>query len=251
MTLDARNRNDLTHVAHPAPPRRPRSDGLWMDPRTKLVLLITLSTTLLAGWPSSGAAWVRPVLIMVPLVLLISIRRFVMAAGFAAALLGCYLAAVLLVPIDGPVAVIGSFGALALRVLPVATLGAYITLSTRVSELVAALQRWHVPSTVSIPLTVMLRFLPTVAQQNKAISEAMTMRGVSSWRAGPLHLLEYRMVPLLVSVTTIADELVASALTRGLGGPWPRTNVCRIGFAWPDALLAAFGVIVLAVTVTT
>ena len=35
----------------------------------------------------------------------------------------------------------------------------------------------------------------------------------------PFLMLEYRLVPLMVSVVKIGDELSAAALTRGLGAP--------------------------------
>lgn len=37
-------------------------------------------------------------------------------------------------------------------------------------------------------------------------------------------MLEYRLVPLMVSVVKIGDELSAAALTRGLGAPVKRTK---------------------------
>lgn len=37
----------------------------------------------------------------------------------------------------------------------------------------------------------------------------------------------------MISCVKIGDELSAAALTRGLGAPVKRTNICKIGFgAW-------------------
>ena len=33
----------------------------------------------------------------------------------------------------------------------------------------------------------------------------------------------------------IGEDLSAASLTRGLGAPGKRTNICRIGFHWQDA----------------
>ena len=52
--------------------------------------------------------------------------------------------------------------------------------------------------------------------------------------------VEYRLVPLMVSVVKIGDELSAAALTRGLGAPVRRTNVCQIGFHFQDVVAALF-----------
>ena len=54
-------------------------------------------------------------------------------------------------------------------------------------------------------------------------------------RAG--EMLEYRLVPMMTSSVRIGEELSASALTRGLGAPRKRTNICKIGFRAQDRIL--------------
>ena len=49
-------------------------------------------------------------------------------------------------------------------------------------------------------------------------------------------MIEYRLIPLMVSVVKIGDELSAAALTRGLGAPVRQTNVCEIGFHVQDII---------------
>jgi len=55
-----------------------------------------------------------------------------------------------------------------------------------------------------------------------------------------MEMLEYRFVPLLMSLVSIGNDLSASALTRGLDAPGRRTNVCMLGFHWPDTLVFVF-----------
>ena len=62
--------------------------------------------------------------------------------------------------------------------------------------------------------------------------------------AGSMQLV---MVPMMTSTVRIGEELSASALTRGLGGPTRRTNICRIGFRGQDAVLLAGCVFVVGV----
>lgn len=52
-------------------------------------------------------------------------------------------------------------------------------------------------------------------------------------------MLEYRVVPLMTCSVKIGEELSAAALTRGLGAPVKRTNICRIGFHVQDAVIFA------------
>ena len=93
----------------------------------------------------------------------------------------------------------------------------------------AAMERMHVPQKIVIPVSVVFRFFPTVKEEYAAIRDAMKMRGITTFRS-PMKMLEYRVVPLMVSVAKIGEELSAAALTRGLGAPGKRTNICNIGF---------------------
>ena len=87
---------------------------------------------------------------------------------------------------------------------------------------------------------VIFRFFPTVSEEYQAIRDAMKMRGIRFGGKNPFLMVEYRLVPLIVSVVKIGDELSAAALTRGLGAPGRRTNLCRIGFHAQDLMAALF-----------
>lgn len=57
-------------------------------------------------------------------------------------------------------------------------MGYYVISSTTVSEFTAAMKRMHVTDKIIIPFSVMFRFFPTVAEEAKAINNAMRMRGI-------------------------------------------------------------------------
>ena len=57
-----------------------------------------------------------------------------------------------------------------------------------------------------------------VKEEYAAIRDAMKMRGITTLRS-PMKMLEYRVVPLMISIAKIGEELSAAALTRGLGAP--------------------------------
>ena len=67
----------------------------------------------------------------------------------------------------------------------------------------------------------------------------MRMRGIRFGGKHPGRMLEYRLVPLMISIVKIGDELSAAALTRGLGAPGKRTDICSIGFHMQDVLMIA------------
>lgn len=74
----------------------------------------------------------------------------------------------------------------------------------------------------------------------------MHLRKVASWR-NPIEMLEFRMVPLLMELVSIGNELSASAMTRGLDAPQKRVNVCPIGFHWQDVVAGFFCLMMLGI----
>jgi energy-coupling factor transport system permease protein len=127
------------------------------------------------------------------------------------------------------------------RMLPALLLGYFLLSTTTVSEFVATMERMHMPKQIIIPLSVMFRFFPTIGEETASINDAMRMRDISlgKTRGGPAALLEYRLVPLFISCVKIGEELSSSALTRGMGSPIKRTNICRIGFHAVDTAYIA------------
>ena len=77
------------------------------------------------------------------------------------------------------------------------------------------------------------------------------MRGVDLGIRGvlrhPLVIAERFLVPLLSSIARVADDLAASSVVRGLGGPTRPTSLTRLrATAWDAVALACVvGVIVI------
>ena len=94
----------------------------------------------------------------------------------------------------------------------------------------------HVSQKITIPLAVMFRFFPTVVEEAGSINKAMAMRDIKFGGKKALQMIEYRLIPMMTCSVKIGQELSAASLTRGLGGPGKRTNICKIGFGWPDFL---------------
>lgn len=89
--------------------------------------------------------------------------------------------------------------------------------------------------------SIRFRFFPTIREEYSAIHDAMRLRELST--KNPLSMLEYRLVPLLMCIVSIGNELSASALTRGLNSPVKRTNVCPIGLGWIDFAALIFSAV--------
>lgn len=227
--------------------------GLPLDPRTKLALLITIALFVLSGGGGTASKQFAPVLAAVPFVLLLTERAWKSSLTYFILYVGSYLLQVLALPhLTGianflVVAICGFF----IRFVPGIMMG-YITVrTTTVSEFVAAMKKLHLPDQVIIPMSVIFRFFPTVIEEYNAIGDAMKMRGIRLGGGKASAILEYRIVPMIMCSVKIGEELSAAALTRGLGGPVKRTNICRIGFHVQDIIFLFLCVIAFAIPIIT
>lgn len=128
--------------------------------------------------------------------------------------------------------------------LPIFMAVSLLVKATSVSEFMVSFERMHLPSHVIIPLSVMFRFIPTISEEWQSIRDAMRFRGIGisvrSVLTKPMLTLEYTMVPLLMSTATIADELAAASLSRGLDADTHRTCIEDVKLRIQDYLLIAF-----------
>ncbi|MCR4712806.1 MAG: energy-coupling factor transporter transmembrane protein EcfT [Treponemataceae bacterium] len=229
-----------------------------LDPRTKLLLLAFVSVFVLGNAGGDAAAEFRVALNYLPLLLLLGARRWgaVLFAVFFYTL--SYALAVLVMPhCTGFLNfLVLAMTGIVLRFMPGILTGMFVVSTTTVSEFIAAMERMHVSQKITIPLAVMFRFFPTVVEETGSINKAMAMRDIKFGGKKVLKMIEYRLIPMMTCSVKIGQELSAASLTRGLGSPEKRTNICKIGFGWCDAitfcalggglvyvLLRAFGVL--------
>jgi energy-coupling factor transport system permease protein len=212
---------------------------LRLDPRIKMLMVVTVSVILTAGGYGGLMTYIRPALAVLPLLLLLLSKRWAASLlyilCFGLAYFGEYF---LLSRTYGVVnfILLASFS-LFTRFMPGLMMGYFLVSTTTVSEFMAAMRRMHVTEKIAIPLSVMFRFFPTVREEYSAIGDAMRMRGVVLAGGKPLKMLEYRFVPMMICSLKIGEELSTAALTRGLGAPVKRTNICSIGFRAQDIVL--------------
>ena len=228
-----------------------KSKGVTLDPRTKLIVLITICFLVLGGEGGGLALVTKPLLTAIPILLLFCFGRKKAALSCLIVYVICYLGEQLAVPATTGAA---NFILLFLcgfisRVLPGLAMGYYTVRTTTVSELVAAMQRIHLTEKLIIPRSVMVRFVPTVGEEYHAIGDAMRMRGIRFGGKKTGKMLEYRFVPMMICSIKIGEELSAAALTRGLGSPVRRTNICNIGFRAIDIVLIVFCIILFALNI--
>ena len=112
--------------------------------------------------------------------------------------------------------------------------------TTKVGEFLSAMARLHIPKKLTIPIAVMLRYLPTIREDWRFIKDAMRLRDVSPTLWGflkaPALTVNCIYVPLLTAASKAADELSIASVTRGIENPKPRTCLVSIRMQTGDIL---------------
>ena len=139
------------------------------------------------------------------------------------------------------------------RMTLIAMFGGYITKTTSVSEMLEALNRMKIPRSIGIPFSVLLRFVPTIKIERKALKENMKIRGIITSRFFPLlhpiKYMEYTLVPLLMRMIKISDELSASALIRGLDSDEKRVTLTELRFSRADLMIGLLGALMITLVI--
>lgn len=212
--------------------------GLILDPRTKMFLLFTTSTLMLSTGNDGVMLFVKPLLTFLPCVFFLSAKRFKDTLIYIILYAIFFLLELYLLKQDS-----GIFNLLLLvtcsimtRFAPSIMAGYFLMSTTSVSEFIGAMKRMRITDKIIIPMSVIFRFFPTIKEESVSINEAMKMRGIQF--KTPIAMVEYRLIPLMLSTLKIGEELSCSALTRGLGSPKKRTSICDIGFNSQDFFMA-------------
>ncbi|MGN0352369.1 MAG: energy-coupling factor transporter transmembrane component T [Roseburia sp.] len=209
-----------------------------LDIRTKIMLLVMISLFVLGGLGNHIPYLQHMVCAALFLLMLIAGKiKPVFVYG------GIYLLSVILTEYVFP----GAKGSAQLflvamtiifvKFIPMMIAAAYIISTTTVSEFSAGLKKWHVSDKIAVPFCVMFRMFPTISSEFRSINDAMKMRGIKFDIRYIGKFIEYRIVPLIICVVKIGDELSQSAMTRGLGGDMDRVCVSQVKFGILDYLM--------------
>ena len=122
--------------------------------------------------------------------------------------------------------------------MPIMLYGQTFLKTTSVSEMVTGLYAMKIPRAFIITFAVAMRFFPTAKEEISHVRDAMSLRGIGfslrNLRLRPALVFEGFMTPLLVRASTIAEELSAASITRGLDNPAPRTAFIKLNIRFKD-----------------
>ena len=214
---------------------------IQIDPRTKLLLTVTINIITVSAPQSGWFLYILPILWGIPAIFLLLYQKYKIASYYLILLLSVTIFQYTIAPYLYGLLFFLSLGiiSISLRLLPGIVMGYFLISTTSISELVAALEKLHMPRGFIIALSVMFRFFPTLSYEYIYIQQAMAFRGLTgfSMLLHPIKAMEYRLIPLMVSASKIGNELTMASLTRGLSAPNTRTNVCQLQFFTQDFLL--------------
>ncbi|MDY6388355.1 MAG: energy-coupling factor transporter transmembrane component T [Fibrobacter sp.] len=219
-----------------------------LDPRTKLFLTIAGNSIILSAPVIYGA-----MIVVLPAVLLVLEKRwrFSLLFSFLYAISAFSFDYLKTMDVGLAGTLFVSTMMLVSHVMPISVIFYYVMTTTKVNEFMAGMSRMHTPNKVTIPLAVMIRFFPTVFDEARDIGNAMHMRGIRLFSLrtlkNPFLFLEYRLIPLLVSLTKIGDELSLAATTRGLSPETRRSCMVEIGFRVQDVIVFVYCISVIVI----
>ncbi len=219
-----------------------------IDSRTKIIILAILSFMVFNDTPF----YVSGILVLIPFIcLFLSDYRKVALIYIIVYAMARFLQTTVLPTATGILSVLLiAFSYTATRMLPILMMGYYTVSTTKVSEFIASMEKSNVPKEIIIPLSVIFRYIPSVYEEIRSISDAMKMRGFGlTFKSlkSPLKLIEFYMIPILISAVKTADELSAASLTRGLSNPQKRTHLVSVSFNGFDYMFILIAVVGLGV----
>ena len=191
--------------------------GLWIDPRTKILLLLlcVLSATM------------APSLLYEMLIVALVACFGIVCGKVRYSIIG--------------VIVYGGFYLLTQAVLQMPSGNVQVMLIAFLGLVHKVYPCGHISQKIVIPIAVMLRYVPTIREDWHFIKDAMRMRDVSpnlkNFILHPAMTIECIYVPLMMAASKTADELTVASVTRGIENPTQRTSYVRIGFGIADLIV--------------
>ena len=215
---------------------------LKLDPRTKIILLICVNILVF-----TNSHLEAEILIISFLILLLLLCGVYKAAGKILCLYWGLIAIQYWILPHSPRFLLNSLNILVItfrKLLPCVALGTLLLQTTPIRLLIQALQKWRLPQSVIIPLTITVRYFPTLRQEYQSIRDAMKLRSIR----GPIQKLEFIFVPLILSASSAADELSQAITARGIDNPGKKSCYTKLRFRTADYLLCSLSALLVPLT---
>jgi energy-coupling factor transport system permease protein len=215
--------------------------NLTLDPRAKLAILALINVFIITS-PDLRTEAVGVGLVALTVLAMGALRSFVRAVLIYACMLGALYVCGLF-----PDSWLSAFVSMILicfrKIAPTLFFADGMIATTKVGGLVSAMQKLRIPKPVVITFAVTLRFFPTAKEEFDAIRDAMRLRGIGlsaeNVLTRPLTVMESVLIPMMMRCATIAEELSAAAVPRGIESGGKRTSVNELRMRAQDWLVIA------------
>ncbi|MCT4509300.1 MAG: energy-coupling factor transporter transmembrane protein EcfT [Tepidibacter sp.] len=129
------------------------------------------------------------------------------------------------------------------KIIPCLMIATVILKKIPMKYIILAMRKWRFPHKFIISLSVTLRYFPAIRQESRYIKDAMKLRNIKG-----IKMIEYFMIPLMMSAIGTAEELSAAAVTRGIENPIEKTSLVNSKFMTHDWIILIIGIILVAIT---
>jgi energy-coupling factor transport system permease protein len=200
-----------------------------LDPRVKLLVLVLINIVILLSpdWPTELLC---VFIIAVTLALMGCLRELARGVAIYACMIGIL---VLCGFTENYLTAFMSMVVICFRkIMPTVFFASGLMATTKVSELVSAMQKLRIPKAIVIPFTVTLRFFPTAKEEFAAIHDAARLRGLR-------FSMERTLIPMMLRCANIAEELSAASVTRGIERAGRRTSMRELRLGAADFCVTA------------
>lgn len=119
--------------------------------------------------------------------------------------------------------------------IPMLIIGYSISMVTP-TEIIATLYKMKCPRIVSIMVTIIFRFMPTIRHEFSQIRDAQKLRGITSITR-PMECFEYTLIPMMMRCAKVSEELSIAAEVRGIEYPGRHTSRRNIKMHAKDYVL--------------
>lgn len=210
-----------------------------LDPRTKIFLNIMVLIFVFSTILDNRSSYIRLIISFLPYFLLLTERKFklffkgslIQISGY----LFLYLSMIIKIKV---ICLAFNFSALLIiKLAPMMVMGMYLTSSISISEFNSCAEKLRISQNITIPLSIIVRFLPTLFSNLKIINENSKIKNISILKKGLYKTFEYKIAAFVNSSVKIGDELALASITRGLTNENKRTNICNIGIRFIDVLI--------------
>lgn len=130
--------------------------------------------------------------------------------------------------------------------------GSYLVSTTTTHEFIVGLRKWKISEKLLMMFAVMLRFFPTIKQNYFLIKQSLMLRGkflhFSDIILKPIQFYENITVPLLMSASRSANDLIIATLSKGIKIQKESTAYQEVKMAWIDYSVIVFVLVIAILT---